>query len=258
MKTINLLTCLLVFLLPKVSAKTTSPAWEDDVSISIVRGVASEPDKPLLIIREIRHSDRKDPYVAPNEQAWKGVADLKVLYSDDISRGEELHVRVAVYELAVKFRGRKYIDATYFRGLPHDFKREPDILDGIGGPINLKGQFAEDYDWDSYFASGADPSETKVMHTMKAVTVLRLRIDELCKQYRELLAKRGDLDTVKTFDVAQDNWEKSREAEIASVWASLKEGSDREVAISRYRFALNFRRLRELKELKANSTPSNQ
>jgi uncharacterized protein YecT (DUF1311 family) len=122
-----------------------------------------------------------------------------------------------------------------------------------GDPIDLKGKVAEDFDWPAYFASGTDSTADQMTKAQDAVGVLKLRMDELCKQYRELMAKRGDVEAVKLFDTLQENWLKFADAEVAFVGASWAGGSGQKAAIPHHRFTVYLRRLKELRDLKAHS-----
>ena len=122
-----------------------------------------------------------------------------------------------------------------------------------GGPIDLKGKPAEDFDWGAYFAAGDDSTATQMLQAQAGVEALRFRMDELCKQYRELMTKRGDFDAVKLFDTLQENWAKFAEAEVAFVAASWSGGSGQKAAIPHHRFTVYLRRLKELRDLKGHS-----
>jgi uncharacterized protein YecT (DUF1311 family) len=121
------------------------------------------------------------------------------------------------------------------------------------GPIDLKGKLAEEYDWDAYFSSGDGSTATQMTQAQDAVAVLKNRMDELCKQYRELMTKRGDLGAVKLFDTLQENWLKFAESEVAFVGASWDGGSGQKAAFPHHRFVVYLRRLKELRDLKGHS-----
>ena len=59
-----------------------------------------------------------------------------------------------------------------------------------GDPIDLKGKVAEDFDWGANFASGTGSTADQMTQAQAAVEVLKVRMDALCKQYRELMTKR--------------------------------------------------------------------
>jgi uncharacterized protein YecT (DUF1311 family) len=123
----------------------------------------------------------------------------------------------------------------------------------LAEPIDLKGKLAEDYDWDSYFASGDGSTATQMTQAQDAVVVLKSRMNELFEQYRELMTKRGDLDAVKMFDTLQQNWLKFADSEVAFVGASWDGGSGQKAAFPHHRFIVYLRRLKELRDLKAHS-----
>jgi uncharacterized protein YecT (DUF1311 family) len=122
-----------------------------------------------------------------------------------------------------------------------------------GDRVDLKGKLAEEFDWDAYFASGDNSTATQRLQALGAVEVLKQRMDELCKEYRELMTKRGDLEAVKLFDTLQGNWLKFADSEVAFVGASWGEGSGRKAAAPRHQFIVYLRRLKELRDLKAQS-----
>ena len=126
------------------------------------------------------------------------------------------------------------------------------------GPLDLKGRPAEDYDWDAYFSSGDGSTATQMAQAQNAVEVLQHRMEELCKQYRALMTKNGDLDAVKMFDTLQAKWQQFADAEIAFVGASWSGGSGQKAAIPRHRFVMYLRRLKELRELKGHSLYLNE
>lgn len=120
-------------------------------------------------------------------------------------------------------------------------------------PIDLKGKLAEDYDWDAYFASGDGSTATQMIQAQDAVAILKRRMNELCKEYRDLMTKRGDLSAVKLFDTLQENWSKFAESEVAFVAASWEGGSGQKAAFPQHRFTVYMRRLKELRDLKGHS-----
>ena len=124
---------------------------------------------------------------------------------------------------------------------------------GHGEAIDLKGKLAEEFDWDAYFDSGTGSTADQMTQAQRAVDVLKHRMDELCKQYRDLMTKRGDLEAVKLFDTLQENWLKFAESEVAFVGASWNGGSGQKAAFSHHRFVVYLRRLKELRDLKGHS-----
>lgn len=122
-----------------------------------------------------------------------------------------------------------------------------------GDTINLNGKPAEDFDWNAYFEAGDHSTATEMVQAQEAVRVLKQRMDELCKQYRDLMTKRGDLEAVKLFDNLQENWLRFVDAEVAFVGASWSGGSGQKAAIPRHRFVVYLRRVKELRELKSQS-----
>ena len=122
-----------------------------------------------------------------------------------------------------------------------------------GEAIDLNGKPAEEYDWNTYFESGDHSTATEMIQAQEAVKILKLRMEELCKQYRDLMTKRGDLEAVKLFDSLQDNWLKFAESEVAFVGASWSGGSGQKAAIPHHRFVVYLRRVKELRDLKGQS-----
>lgn len=122
-----------------------------------------------------------------------------------------------------------------------------------GEPIDLKGKPAEEFDWDSLFASGEHSTATEMTQAQSAVEALKHRMDELCQEYRKLMTNRGDLEAVSLFNSLQANWLKFADAEVAFVGASWGGGSGQRAAILRHRFVVYLRRLKELRDLKSHS-----
>lgn len=120
-------------------------------------------------------------------------------------------------------------------------------------PIDLGGSKAEDFDWDGFFAQGDSSTAAQMILTQRAVGVLERRLDELCREYCELMTKRGDLEGVKLFNALQENWREFADSEVAFVGASWEGGSGQKAAVPQHRFRLYLRRVKELKELKAQS-----
>jgi uncharacterized protein YecT (DUF1311 family) len=127
-----------------------------------------------------------------------------------------------------------------------------------GSTIDLKGKPAEEFDWDAYFSQGDGSTATQMTQAWDAVEVLKRRMDELCKQYRALMTKSGDLEAVKLFDALQENWLKFADAEVAFVGASWEGGSGQKAAIPHHRFVVYLRRLKELRDLKEHSPLLNE
>jgi uncharacterized protein YecT (DUF1311 family) len=92
-----------------------------------------------------------------------------------------------------------------------------------------------------------------MFQAQEAVVVLKQRMEELCKQYRDLMTKRGDLEAVKLFDSLQEKWLSFAEAEVAFVGASWNGGSGQKAAFPRHRFEVYLRRIKDLRELKSQS-----
>jgi len=119
--------------------------------------------------------------------------------------------------------------------------------------IDLNGKHAEEFDWNVYFESGDGSTSTVMLQAQEAVRILRLRMDELCKQYRDLMTQRGEHEAVKLFDNMQENWMRYSEAEVAFVGTAWNGGSGQRAAIPRHRFIVHLRRVKELRGLKAQS-----
>lgn len=124
--------------------------------------------------------------------------------------------------------------------------------------IDLGGKDPEDYDWKAYFATSDSSTASDYILANNAHKVLRARIDELCKQYRELMTRRKQTDALKIFDQMQQHWEKLADAEIHFVGSAWEGGSGAKVAYASHRFDVYLRRVKELRLLKAASLHLNE
>jgi hypothetical protein len=125
-------------------------------------------------------------------------------------------------------------------------------------PVELGGKLPEDYDWNAFFATSDGSNASAWSLAFRAHKVLRVRIDELCTQYRALMSSRGDTKALAIFNEMQEHWEKFAEAEIRFVGSAWEGGSGAKVAYASHRFEVYLRRLKELVRLKAASMHLNE
>ena len=123
----------------------------------------------------------------------------------------------------------------------------------VSDEINLQGKLPEDFDWPAYFDEGDQSVSSDMIHAQAATAVLKQRMDELCAQYRALMAKRGETEALKLFNEMQEHWQKSADAEVAFVGSPWDGGSGARAAYPMERFKVYLQRVKDLKELKNDS-----